>query len=137
MSRMFKKIQRLRSTAMMQIAIAGRTLRLAYTMTPHDLILSFCITFASAILPFVLTYTNMLVIDELIRVSSQHAPDFTRLITYALITLSVGYAIDILWRYGEFVHKRMRFALLREFGYLLHAKTAMLDLEHFELRSQD
>lgn len=38
----------------------------------------------------------------------------------------------MLWRWGEYVQRRLRFLLLREFGYLLHTKTVSLDLEHFE-----
>ena len=91
-----------------------------------------CITFTTATLPFALTYTNMLVIDELIKVASQNAPDLAYIITYTFITLSVGYTIDMLWRWGEYVQRRLRFLLLREFGYLLHTKTVSLDLEHFE-----
>lgn len=73
------------------MTVARRTLRLAYTMAPRDMTLITCITFATATLPFALTYTNMLVIDELIKVASQNAPDLAYIITYTFITISVVY----------------------------------------------
>lgn len=128
----FKKAKSLRDTAHIHLSLAVRSLRLAYRMNPHDLILTLCITLVTAILPFVLAYTNARVLDEIVRTAQMTSPDLTLLGLYVMLALGTGYIVDFLWKYDAFVQKRLRFRLLREFGYLIHTKIISLDLEQFE-----
>ncbi|MEI7653600.1 MAG: hypothetical protein WCJ70_05025 [bacterium] len=116
----FKKAKSLRETARVHLSLAVRSMRLAYRMNPHDLILTLSITVVAAILPFVLAYMNARVIDEIVRATQILNPDLTALGIYVAIALGTGYIVDFLWKYDAFVKKRLRFSLLREFGYMTH-----------------
>lgn len=128
----FKKMRALVMTARIHLSLAWRMMRQTYSICPRDLISNQVITILLALLPFVAAYTNARVIDEIIRAAQNTNSDLSALLPYVVAALGTGYIVDMLWKYSEHTQRKLRFVLIREFGYLIHAKIVSLDLAHFE-----
>ncbi|MFZ5424378.1 MAG: ABC transporter ATP-binding protein [Patescibacteria group bacterium] len=87
---------------------------------------------ASAILPYLATWVNSKIIDELVTIATSGNSDTAKLMYYVGVIVAYMIFTSLLGRIKTYARVNMYFAVSREFGHMVTIKLAHLDTEHYE-----